>query len=419
MTKRRWTILLAAILLLGGGLLWLLFGRVPIQEGRCRLRRKAIGNPATNPLVTLAWQPLEPELSRPNDISDLPNGFHQACYYRMKTGAASLALAIDLSSREKLSFDTNHDGRLSDEQCFVPKSVELRSNVKRQRYGPVSLRCGPNDADESVVFYALSLLFSQPSILSLYPAFYRIGKLRIDGRIHKVVVVDSDYDGRFDSRISLPASVQRRLPQSDVFAIDINRDGKFEASLYKSCNEVMPLSKMVRLGESYYEVNVVPDGSRLTLTKTEPVLGRLAIDPPEATTYFRLWSDAADQFLSVSAGAWDLPVGTYQAINPVLYLPDPNRGKWAFRAIDAGKLSLFVIRPNETMRFRIGPPFTVTADVRRSGDGTLSISPVIIGCAGERYQADFERNGRRAPERTFKIVDEKGTVLIADKFQYG
>lgn len=418
MSKRRWTILLGAIIL-GGGLLGLVLGREPVEEGWCSLKPKAVGNPTTNALAILAWQVLEPGLSRPNDISDLPSGFNQACYYRMRTGDTGLALAIDLSSTEKLSFDADHDGRLSDEQCFPPRSVELRSNVKRRRYGPIRLRCGPSDADGAVVFYAISPPVSQPALLSLYPAFYRTGKLRIDGRVHKVAVMDGDYDGRFGSLISLPASARLRLPGSDVFAIDINRNGKFEASLYTRSNEVMPLSRMVRLGESYYAVDVSADGSRLALTKTQPAFGRLAIEPPDARVQLKLWSDAADQFLSCDAGTWDLPAGTYQAIDPVLSLPDPNRGLWVFRAIDAGKLSLFTIRPNETTRFRIGPPFTVTAGVRKNADGTVSISPVITGCAGEQYQADFERNGRRAPEREFKIVDEEGTVLIADNFEYG
>ncbi len=418
MTKQRWAILAGGIIL-GGGLLWLIFDREAIEEGWCTLKPKAVGNPATNALATLAWQVLEPELSRPNDISDLPNGFSQACYYRMKTGDTGLALAMDLSSTEKLSFDADRDGRLSGEQCFPARSVNLRSDVKRQQYGPISLRCGPSDAGEAAVFYAISPPFSQPSILSLYPAFYRVGKLRIDGRVHKVAVVDGDYDGRFGPLISLPVPTRFRLPGSDIFAIDINRDGKFETSLYSRTNEVMPLSRMVRLGESYYAVDVSADGSRLALTKAQPAFGRLAIEPPDAKVQLKLWSDAADQFFSCDAGTWDLPAGTYQAIDPVLSLPDPNRGLWVFRVIDAGRLSLFTVRPSETTWFRMGPPFTVTADVHKNADGTVSISPVITGCAGERYQADFERNGRRAPDRTFKIVDEKGTVLVADKFQYG
>lgn len=417
MTKRRRAILVGGIIL-GGGLLWLFLGREPIEEGWCRLRLKAVGNPATNELVTLAWQVLEPELSRPNDISDLPNGFHQACYYQMKMGDTGFSLAMDLSSTENLSFDTDRDGLLSDEQCFAPTSVELRSNVKRERYGPISLHCDPRDAGETVVFYAISPPLSQPALLSLYPASYRVGKLRIDGRIHKVAVMDGDFDGRFGSVVSPPVPARWRLPQSDIFAIDINRDGKFKASWGRS-NEVMPLSRMVRLGESYYAVDLSPDGSRLALTKTESAFGRLAVDPPDARVQLRFWSDAAEQFFSCDAGTWDLPAGTYQAIDPVLSLPDPNRGLWIFRTTDAGKLSLFTVRPNETTRFRIGPPFTVAADVRNNGDGTVSISPVITGCAGEQYQADFERNGRRAPDRTFTIRDEKGTVLVADKFQYG
>ena len=97
----------------------------------------------------------------------------------------------------------------------------------------------------------------------VYPAYYRYGRLRLNGRIHKVAVVDGDHDGQFGLIVSVPTDSRWRWPRSDVFAIDSNGDGKFETSLYARCSEVMPLSRMVLLDGSYYAIDVAPDGSRL------------------------------------------------------------------------------------------------------------------------------------------------------------
>jgi hypothetical protein len=103
----------------------------------------------------------------------------------------------------------------------------------------------------------------------------------------------------------------------------------------------------------------------------------------------------------------------------VVVLQDSKGDGWIFSTLrDTGKLGLFEIRPNETTRIRLGPPFVVKMDVRRVDARTLSICPIVVGCGGEQYRADFHHTSR-APERTFKIVDEKGNVLVADKFQFG
>ena len=113
-------------------------------------------------------------------------------------------------------------------------------------------------------------------------------------------------------------------------------------------------------------------------------------------------------------------MGTYQTLYAVLNLPDAKGDNWTFSTLrEVGDLASFQIQSGETTRLRIGPPFVVKTQVQRAGGKIISISPVLVGCAGEQYQADFRRNSRRAPERTFKIVDEKGNVLVADKFQFG
>ena len=260
--KVRWAILFGLIVL-GGGTLWLLLGHEPIEEGRCKLRRRAIGNPAENQVAELAWQLLEPEPARPDEVRDLPHGFDQPCFYHVEIHGERLAVALDWS-HGRLCLDTDHDGRFANERCFRAKSVKLtpRGN-RRWRFGPIRLNVDNGTGQGHVAFYMLHHAVDRPTFLSVYPASYRSGKLRLDGQVYQVAVVDGDYDGRFGSVVSLPVDSTWRWPRSDVFAIDGNRDGKFEVSLYAHRSEVMPLSRMVLLGSRYYAVDVAPDGSQL------------------------------------------------------------------------------------------------------------------------------------------------------------
>jgi hypothetical protein len=77
------------------------------------------------------------------------------------------------------------------------------------------------------------------------------------------------------------------------------------------------------------------------------------------------------------------------------------------------------MQPGKTTSIRIGPPLVVKADVQTTGSGSVSISPVIVGCGGEEYQAALSQGLRRPSPPGLKIVDEDGTVLVQDKFKYG
>ena len=422
--RLRWTILLALVAL-AGGTLWLLFGREPVREGHATLRRKAVGDPSKNQLVSLAWQILEFTSSCPNDIRGLPDGFNRPRFSHMTVGGESLPVVLDFSGKPRLCLDGNRDGFLANEPCFHAKTVQLQPQERYWRFGPIQAKLHPQEIGGTSAFYVSYRASNRDKVQgrssypgSLYPAYYRCGKVRLGGCIYKVAVVDGDYDGQFGSVVSVPVQGIWHLPRCDVFAIDRNRDGKFEISLGAQ-SEVAPLSRLLLLDGRYYAVNVAGDGSSLALTLAEPVQGQLAVEPRDAKLQLRLWSDAADQYLSPGDTRWNLPVGRYQTLSGVLSLQDSAGNEWTFTTATFGELAAFEIRPDETTRVRVGPPFLVAARVKQVDREWVPINLSIVGCAGEEYQASVQCNGRRPPEPAFQIVDEKGTVLVTDKFQYG
>ncbi len=420
MKKRRW-IILFGLVALGGGVLWVLFGREPIQEGRCRLvRRKA--DPDSQ-LIGLAFQMLPAQTARPDSVRDLPTGFKRPCYYEMKSGDRRIPLVVNLSERPALCLDTNGDGVLSEERCFTAKPRrETPLSSSKHRFGPMSLASQDNSSNADGRFYVNCYRVDAPGPLTTFPAFIRTGKLQLDGRIYRVAVVDGDCDGRYRSVISLPLDHAWRMPASDLFAIDLNHNGEFEISLFTR-SEVMPLGRLVQVDGAYYAVDIVSDGRSLTLSRTEPQLGTLAVEAGGAAVELKLWSDAADRYLSPDH-QWQLPAGKYTATYLALEQRDASGYLRSLSvntssATTLGPFSFFEIKPGETTSVKIGPPFAIRTDVQRAGPGNITISAVLVGCAGEEYELSWRRHLRASSGPAFKIVDEQGMMLAEGKFEYG
>ncbi|MEN6576223.1 MAG: hypothetical protein ABFD90_07760 [Phycisphaerales bacterium] len=426
MSKRRWTILLAAVLL-GTGLLWLVLGRESIQEGRCRLIRKKV-DPG-NSLMWLVERHVTPLAAKPDGIQDLPTDFQQPRYYAIKGGDQPVLAVADFSRKlVRLCVDADRDGVFSAERCFTARvSEKTPVSGRRQQIGPISLISRGSAGRVNDGFDVGCFREDARGLLVPSAAFYRTGKVRLAGQTYQVAVVDGDFDGLFKSILPLPLADHTlwARPGCDVFAIDLNRNGKFEHSLRQE-SEIFPLGKLARVGDVYYVIDLAPDGTGLALSRTEPQFGTLVVEANDVAVELRLWSDAADQHLPYNR-QWQLPPGKYTAIHAVLTARDTSGDIWAFLpfvpvfAADClGPLDFFTIEPGVTTSIRVGPPFVVKAEVQTQRDGrTVEINPVLVGCAGEAYSAAVQRNGERPAPPAVKVVDEKGTVLVADKFQYG
>lgn len=421
MSKRRWTILLAAVLL-GTGLLWLVLGRESIQEGQCRLARKK-ADPESQ-LMGLAYQFLRPLDGKPDGMQDFPADFEQPRYYTIKSGARSVLMAADFSQKNvRLCIDMDGDGILSEEGCLTARlSEETPVSGKRQQFGPISLVSSQDDNRTDGTFYVNCYREDPRGLLIPYSTFFRTGRLRLNGQTYRVAVVDGDHDGVYRSILSLPLDHAWRIPGCDVFAIDLNHNGTFEISLQER-SEVVPLGKLAKVKDFYYAIDVASDGTNLTLSRTEPQFGTLTVEPNDVVVELKLWSDAADQFL-LQSREQRLPVGKYKAVYAVLKKMDALGEVWTLSSNSSsaftrlGPLEYFTIEPGRTTSIRIGPPFIVKTDVEKMTAGQVSIGVVLVGCAGEEYWG-IQQGQRRPSPPAFKIVDEEGTVLIADKFQYG
>jgi len=416
--KKSHGIILFILLALSTGLLWVFLTPEPVEEKRCRLKLKT--NPDHSPIASLVTQWLFPLPYKPDEIKDVPSDIRRPSYYYLTVGGRRMPLAVNFSGTLRMRLDADGDGLLSDESCHLAHLVESRreSFTYRNKFGPLSLATGDGRNQATVSFNVLSYRRDRSGPLQVYPACYREGKMRIGDGIYKVALVDGDYDGRYNSVLSPPVD-KMAAPQCDLLAIDLNGDGKFQPDMGSTC-ETMPLSKMILLGDTYYTIDVTPDGSRLELNEIQPEMGELALDVGGGNMALEVWSDAARQVLSCTPDSCKLPVARYQTRSATLQLKDSLRNNWAFSVRDKlGPLAFFEINVGETTRVRLGPPLLITAEIANPGTRNVTIRPVIIGCGGEEYEVAVQLNGRRLSAPTFRIVNQDGDVLVQDKFKYG
>jgi hypothetical protein len=393
-----------------------------VEEGRCKLVcRKA--DPSSQ-LLGFAYQLLMPQADRPEDMARLPAGFDRPACYLVRSAGRQVPLIVNSSeAKPTVCMDLNGDGFLSQDECFAPRRIRATKDSSGSwRFGPIRIVSQERSSEANGGFYVDVYGVDAPGSIMTFPASFRTGKLRLEGRVYRVAVVDGDCDGRFLTPISLPLDHAWRLPDSDVFAIDLNGNDKFEVS-WQQQSEAMPMGKMVRVGDVYYAIEVAPDGTSLSLSKTQPQFGTLVVDPNDTTAELNLWSDAAGRYLALGR-QWQLPAGRYASVSAAVEKKDNSGGVWQFSWNTASAighsepLDFFVIEPGQTTRLQIGPPFQIKNSVRRSGQ-TISINAELQGQAGELYSLAATKDGRRPPKAKLQVLDEEGRVLESGKLEYG
>jgi hypothetical protein len=88
-----------------------------------------------------------------------------------------------------------------------------------------------------------------------------------------------------------------------------------------------------------------------------------------------------------------------------------SQGPW-------GQLSRIKVDRGRTTTIELGPPLLVKPEVAIYGR-QVDVGLGIFGRSGEKYTNLICKNDRRIQAPEIKIINEAGSVLMADKFQYG
>jgi hypothetical protein len=157
-------------------LLILLLFHEPIEEGRCKLKRRK-ADPESQ-LIGLAVEFVTPIDDKPDRVRDFSSGFEQPRYYEIKSGDRPALMAADYSRKlARLCAYTYSDGILSEKRCYTARvSEETPASGRRQQVGPVSLVSAYNASKTDDAFCINCLRENARGLLIPFPAFYPTGR---------------------------------------------------------------------------------------------------------------------------------------------------------------------------------------------------------------------------------------------------
>ena len=384
------------------------------KEGRCKLKYQAVDTLEST--IYYACQSMVKIPRKTAQFKDLPeNKSGRFSYYLAKIADTDIPVVVDRTRRIRLYLDTDGDGYLSDEKRFISKAVKKRffGPVDHYKFGPITVEFNRPDGKYTKRIYIITR--NSLDYRHICPADYRKGKVLLDQNIYDVAVIDGDFDGKYGKILSPPIKIISR-PKCDSFAIDLNRDGKFEFNYYLH-SEIMPLAEMVKVGNAYYSINIDENGKSLELNKIQPDFGTL--DLGNENVKLKLWSDAAQQFISNLKSNGPIPAGRYQALFLEWSQIDSQKKEWTFTCYgDTGALRDFEITKNKTNSHKIGPPFQIKTTAQKIRE-KVNIGFKLVGQTGEQYRPDFKRNGIRVSAPILRIYDETGNVVDSARFKYG
>ncbi|MHC4440446.1 MAG: hypothetical protein ACYS3S_24110 [Planctomycetota bacterium] len=369
-----------------------------------------------SPTHYLGMQRQDTRLVRPPELREQPaDAPKEPVYFVVRVGDRNIHgityRSIGPNRLVKLCLDTDGDGLFSDEKEYVGVWLSIFRLTMTYRFGPISTRQADAGTKRGL-FYADC---SSGQWLTFDSAFYRRGKVVLDGRAYEIALVDIDFDGKYNNSFSPPKG-DGRDPRCDVLAIDLDGDSKFQYGR-PGVSEIMPLSRLINVNGRYYSMDVADDGSSIEFRQAKPQFGTLSLEGKEAK--LALWSDVARQQLSGSGHNWNLPAGRYALVTMELTETDAAGDRWAFKIAKAGAgpLGDFEIRPGRTTSFQIGPPFQ-TRSFMENRNRSVLVGFDLKGRAGERYVPGATRNGKEVPEPQFKIIDSYGKVANSGQFEF-
>lgn len=181
----------------------------------------------------------------------------------------------------------------------------------------------------------------------------------------------------------------------------------------------IPLPADTPIIDKRFRIAMAPDGSSVRMAKIEPTLGTLDVGTADVEMVLLSSEAGLLRFRGSGGGKWQVPAGHYMAIQARLSKTDAEGAKWRLSESGSEKREGFEIRAGETRALRLGPPLKTRIETRAIGDGSISISLVLEGQAGEQYAPRAVKGDETPRPPKLKILNEAGKILAQGNFEYG
>jgi hypothetical protein len=324
-----------------------------------------------------------------------------------------------------LYFDSNRNGDLTDDgmrKAEANNGSAVGPSMREFARVDITILSKGKDLDYALFICAMALeVPGNPNytIVSISPAICRTASITLDGRPHRIALLDYNVNGRFDDETSVikaPGSGRVWASGGDVIIIDPEAM-KCSAGNQKvaSRSDAYHISKLLRIGEKYFNLKVTRDGASITLSPYEGPMGSVANRNTgyNAVLYGELGivniSDKHSRAIPIPASNWKL----------LEYCMDRSAEKETY-IMAAGRPACksICVKKGSTALMRFGPPFKPVVNIVGGRGKTARVSMDLYGSGGEICTA-LTVDGGRAKSPAFTIVDSEGKIVQRGKFEYG
>ena len=311
-------------------------------------------------------------------------------------------LYIDANNNEDLTDDPKISGKaLDDGNRTEFPSIEVTVSGGGQNY--------PYRLTPTIYSY-------QQTMVQWSPSGYCEGELRFGDKTYKIALFDFTCNGLFNDAYQQFRGTGPIYAFGDTMVMDLDGDGTFQKP-YEETREVYYVGKYVSFGNTCYEMQIEPNGRKITVRQTDVPCGYI-VTAKNGGSAELIGTDGAIRLNGPGSRA-KVPAGEYRLAACNFEGKDENGAVW--RIVGRGMWSQppVQVNPNEKTSLMLGPPLKATVTTNKSGD-SFAFALSIAGQGGETYSAgSFQQAGRPVPPPRLEIRNDKGEVVVRGNFQYG
>ncbi len=370
-------------------------------------------------------------------ITEMPPGIDavEAMGTKVKLGMAGLDrlwVVLAKSSRkqkrhDRLYVDTNGDGRFERAECYditrTKKPVRVLRSERQYHYVEVTpIKLVGKQGASPYWIGLLTYQYERGAYIRCGSVTCATGKVRFGDKDLRLAIYEPSLSGRFDRGIDLPGEEAGGMGSCCQLLLDANGNGQFDRLNLRDMGfENRWLTRLVRIGGTYYELKVAADGGSIRITPSKPKVGTLKI--PEHVGSASVIGPAFATIVTSKDKQLELPAGTY-AVHRYEY----RRGSDTLHAAGLKEEGQFEIKAGQTASFRAGAPLRLGVICRSDAPNTqgsrnlapknVRISMALEDCAGRRVQ-DLRTGTGRPPAPRLKIVGPTGKTVLDAAFKYG
>ena len=382
---------------------------------------------------------------------------------REKTAPAPASNVLDAAGYNRLYFDFNHNGDLTDDKVVEAEAecsprAALGNGPSEQiafHFPRVDVAIDVAGAKLDYSFFlhgyvvvSSALNYAVSAQISFSAAAYREADITLEGKKHHVVVIDANSNGRFDDETKISPDMGRgwsqpvalvHAGQGDVLLIDPNltkpeNDPRYEPYYVTVGNSRRHVSKLVEIDGRYYDVKISPTGDKLTLTASSVPLGSVT-NPGDAYRAVIYGDQGILDICGKSGTPVAVPEGQWKLLSYIIQWTDQARldgrrpgvaglgpHNALITAMASAAYKAVQVRKGATVELPFGPPYkpVVRSDpgMERNGMQDVFLRMWLAGSAGEAC-TQLLVNGRPWSEATFVIADPAGKIVKQGRLENG